>query len=141
MVIKPAKTLMEDPAGKIMGGWVKLDNTVKKLSSSDLVILGDSSVRRPAVVGSTNVPAVKARIVTNNNLMLTSDTPNATLDYSKLIKVVKELDFNGEKSMTWSPDSTLRLDKDFWLEVYNPTNSDAVVDFTVNCLFKSKTMM
>lgn len=115
--------------------WVPIDHTRKQLQSNDVYVLGDPSVRMPAVVSSSNLKGVKARLVAQK-VSKKSGPPTAD---TKNVEVLKEWSFdNDNQTKPIYFTEPLHIQRPFWIEMLNPLPEDAVVNSLVHGVIRSR---
>ena len=135
MELKPLKVLREKNPN--YPEWTKLPSTEKKIGRSDQVVLGHQSVKSPAIISYSNIKGVKARLV---SIKKSAANASKTIPSAEsLVEVRKDWEFD-EDNQTISVrfDPCLHIDKDFWVEMSNPTDTPAIVNGSIQCYITSK---
>lgn len=116
--------------------WVKLEQTHKKLQTNDVYVLGHTEIQMPAVDSKSNIKGVKARLVKVKGGAANRPPSSNQSD----VEVIKEWEFEEDaqsKPIFFS--SPVTLDRDFWIEMMNPSkDQDAVVNALVHGMIRSK---
>jgi hypothetical protein len=130
--------LLKKAEGAKKPEWVVLANTKKQVSNTDNYVLGHQDIKIPAVVSTSNIKGVKARLVSVKKSA--SNKPPGTVDASNLT-IIHEWEFDEDdqtKPVYFS--SPVTINSDFWVEMINPTKNDAVVNALVHGLYMSKNL-
>jgi len=118
--------------------WVPIKHSMKKITSRDVYVLGHPDVKMPAVVSSSTIKGVKARLVKLKKV--TNAGPPKTDYQEKDLEVINEWEFdkdNQTKPIYFS--NPEQVDSDFWVEMKNEsTSSDAAVNALVHGMIRSK---
>jgi hypothetical protein len=118
--------------------WVMLVQTKKQVLHTDDFVLGHPEIPMPAIVSSSNIKGVKARVVSVKNSK--SNKPPSSTETSN-VNVIHEWTFDEDdqtKPVYFNP--PVHINTDFWVEMCNPTKQDAVVSAVVQGLYRSKSI-
>ena len=133
------KKAEKDTNGKPILEWVIIQTSQKKVMSNDVYVLGHADVKMPAVVSSSTIKGVKARLVRKKTGL--KGPPSSKVDPNNT-DILESWDFtknNQTKPIIFS--SPLSISTDFWVEMCNTsTTEDAVVNVLVHGLIRSKGM-
>jgi hypothetical protein len=120
--------------------WIRLDHTLKTVLKNDFYILGHDEVKMPAIVATSTVKGIKARLVTAKKGMTTTSAPPSDKDMAEdNVTIIRDWVFD-EANQTipiyFSP--SVQMDSTFWIEMCNPTDQDAVVNALVHGMIRSR---
>jgi hypothetical protein len=116
--------------------WVPLAQTKKQVTSQDNYVLGHPEQKMPAIVSSSNIKGVKARLVCAKK---TSAKKPPTANSNGTVLHEWEFDEDDQMRPVYFP-TPLTINTDFWVEMCNPTKQDAVVNALVHGLYMSKNL-
>ena len=119
--------------------WVPIRTSFKSVAKQDVFVLGHLEIKMPAIVTSSTVKGVKARLICKKDKVI-SGPPSAEMDNSN-VKELEKWDFDENdqtKPIYFSP--PLHVESDFWVEMMNPTDKDAIVNALIHGMIRSKNL-
>ena len=138
MPLLPCVKKAEKDQEELKPVWVKIAQTEKIVTKSDIYVLGHPEIRMPAVVSSSTVKGIKARLVTTSSKTREVSAPPTGVSESD-IEVIKDWEFTQDnQTMPIYFSSPLHMEKTFWIEMLNPTDKDSVVNALIHGVILSK---
>ncbi len=116
--------------------WVIIKSSRKELQKSDTYILGHPDIKMPAVLSTSSLKGIKARLVREKPTKVVGP-PTSTVD--KI--VIQEWEFDESNQTRPIHFSTpVHIDSTLWVEMQNNTESDAVVSALIHGMIMSKSL-
>ena len=116
--------------------WVRLEQTKKPLSTRDEYVLGHSDVSMPAIISTSTLPGVEARLVAVKDPGKIKET--TSIPKGAEVTVIKSWKFTeGNLKQPIYFETPKHIKSTFWVEMRNPNTEDAVVNGMIHGLIRT----